>query len=48
MAKHQLKDQLPGGKYYIPNKEIMYDLKHFPVTNIVSERDFGTHDQKMT
>ena len=48
MVKHQLKDQLPGGKYYKPSKEIMSDLKHCPITNIVSERDFATYDQKMT
>ena len=48
MVKHQLKDQLPGGKYYKPSKEIMSDLKHCPTTNFVSERDFATYDQKMT
>ena len=48
MVKHQLKHQLSGGKYYKPTKEIMSDLKHCPTTNIVSERDFATYDQKMT
>ena len=48
MVKHQLKDQLPGGKYYKPNKEIISDLRHCPTTNIVSECNFATYDQKMT
>ena len=39
---------LPGGKYYKPNKEIMFDLKYCPTTNIISEHDFATYDQKMT
>ena len=48
MVEHQLKDQVPGGKYFKPNKEIMSDLKHCPTTNIVSEPDFATYDQKMS
>ena len=48
MVKRQLKDQLPTGKYYKPRKEVMSDLKHCPTTDIVSERDFATYDQKMT
>ena len=47
-VKHQLKDQLPTGKYYKPSKEVMSGLKHCPTTDIVSERDFATYDQKMT
>ena len=47
LIKHYLKDQLPGEKYYKPNKEIISGLKHCPKTNTVSERDFAT-DQKLT
>ena len=48
MIKTLLKDQLPGGKHFAPNSEIMSDLQNCPTTNILSERDFAWYDQKQT
>ena len=48
MVRSQLKDQLPGGKYYNPSLSVRKDLEHCPTTNIVSERDFAQFDQKLT
>ena len=40
MITPQLKDQLPGGKYYNLSQSVRDDLEYCPSTNIVSERDF--------
>ena len=40
LLKRQLKDQLPGGKYYKPSDEIMEETAGTPKENIISERDF--------
>ena len=48
MIKSQLRDQLPGGKYFAPDNKTRSDLQNCPTTNIVSERDFAQYDQKLT
>ena len=45
LLKCQLKDQLPGGKYYKPNNEIMEETAGTPKENIISERDFAQLDK---
>ena len=41
LLKCQLKDQLPGGKYYKPNNEIMEETAGTPKENIISECYFA-------
>ena len=45
LFKHQLKDQLPGGKYYRPSDEIMEETAGTPKENIISEHDFAQLDR---
>ena len=45
LLKWQLKDQLPGGKYYQPNDEIMEETTGALKENIISERDFSQLDR---
>ena len=45
LLKCQLKDQLPGGKYYKPSDEIMEETAGTPKENIISERDFAQLDR---
>ena len=45
LLKRQLKDQLPGGKYYKPSDEIMEETAGTPKENIISERDFAQLDR---
>ena len=43
----QLEDQLPGGKFYQPSKEILEETKLCQRTNILSECDFVQMDRKV-
>ena len=43
----QLKDQLPGGKYYQPTADIMDETGICHTTNILSEHDFAQIDRKV-
>ena len=43
----QLEDQLPGGKFYQPSKEILEETKLCQRTNILSECDFAQMDRKV-
>jgi hypothetical protein len=45
MLKRQLVDQLPGGKYYIPENDIKTQCVPVPKTNIISEADFSALDR---
>ena len=45
LLKHQLKDQLPGGKYHKASEDIMEDTAGTPKENIISERDFAQLDR---
>ena len=45
LLKRQLKDQLPGGKYYKPNNEIMEETAGTLKENIISEHDFAQLDK---
>ena len=45
LLKHQLKDQLPGGKYYRPSDEIIEETAGTPKENITSECDFAQLDR---
>ena len=47
MINRQLKDQLPGGKYYQPTADIMDETGICHTTNILSERDFAQMDRKV-
>ena len=47
MIQSQLKDQLPGGKYYNPDNRVLEETQNCPRTNIVSERDFAQYDRRM-
>ncbi len=47
ILERQGKDQLPGGKYYIPDENIKDISKAVPSTNVCSERDFAMLDWMM-
>ena len=47
MINRQLKDQLPGGKYYQPTADIMDETGICHTTNILSELDFAQMDRKV-
>jgi hypothetical protein len=44
MLKRQLVDQLPGGKYYIPENDIKTQCVPVPKTNRIFEADFSAMD----
>ena len=45
MLKRQLVDQLPGGKYYIPNDQLINECISVPKTNRIAEADFSALDR---
>jgi hypothetical protein len=45
MLKRQLVDQLPGGKYYIPENDIKTQRVPVPKTNRIAEADFSALDR---
>jgi hypothetical protein len=45
MLKRQLVDQLPGGKYYIPENDIKTQRVPVPKTNRIAEADFSPLDR---
>lgn len=45
MVTSQLKDQLPGGKYWSPPDDIRDETRNCPRTNVISERDFASYDR---
>ena len=47
MILSQLKDQLPGGKYYNPYNRVLEETQNCPRTNIVSKRDLAQYDRRM-
>ena len=47
MVQSQLKDQLPGGKYYQPSEEVLAETRNCPTTNVLSERDFAAYDRHL-
>ena len=47
LVKSQLKDQLPGGKYYKPTQDVLEETKNCANTNVISERDFAQWKSKM-
>ncbi len=47
ILERQGKDQLPGGKYYIPDENVKAIAKSVPTTNMVSKRDFAMLDWLM-
>ena len=38
MIKSQLRDQLPGGKYFAPNNETRPDLQNYPTANMCDQK----------
>ena len=47
LLRHQLEDQLPGGKFYSLSHEIMNETKTTPKHNIICERDFAQLHRKL-
>ncbi len=47
ILERQGKDQLPGGKYFIPQENIRAISQCVPTTNVISERDFAMLDWLM-
>ena len=47
MLERQLVDQLPGGKFYLPNDTVINETKSAPKHNIIRERDFAQLDRKL-
>ena len=45
MLKRQLVDQLPGGKYYIPENDIKTQRVPVPKINRIAEADFSALDR---
>lgn len=45
MLKRQLKGQLPGGVYYIPEQHLVDECQSVPKTNRISEADFSALDR---
>lgn len=47
ILERQVKDQLPGGKFYDPRVEVQFRASALPATNTCSERDFAQLDMLM-
>lgn len=47
ILERQAKDQLPGGKFYLPDEKEAERSRNVPTTNTCSERDFGQLDALM-
>ncbi len=47
LLSRQLKDQLPGGLYYEPSKDVLQETAMCPKQNIISERDFSHLDRQL-
>ena len=45
VIQKQLKDQLPGGKYYQPTNEVYKETVNCQKTNVPSEQDFAQYDR---
>jgi len=48
LVKRQLKDQLPGGKYFMPSAEVVEATNSAPLHNKISEADFSDLDRLVT
>ena len=44
ILQRQCKDQLPGGKYWDPPKQMSASFQNVPSTNLIGERDFAQLD----
>ena len=47
LLERQLVDQLPGGKFYLPNDTVINEIKSAPKHNIITERDFAQLGRKL-
>ena len=47
LLRHQLEDQLPGGKYFSPSPEVMNETRNTPKHNIICECDFSQLDRQL-
>ena len=48
MVESQLKDQLPGGKYFKPDKRLYEETKNCPDHNMAPERAFASSDRHLS
>ena len=44
ILERQAKDQLPGGKYWNPDEQLIRQASNVPITNTISEKDFALLD----
>ena len=44
ILERQANDQLPGGKYWNPDEQLIHQASNVPTTNTISERDFAQLD----
>ena len=47
LVERQLADQLPGGKFHVPDEAVYEETALCPRSNVLSERDFAQMDRKV-